>query len=409
MGSQANYIKSNIKYLHIIRGFAAFFVVLAHAKWPFWIGGTAYFAENKFGELSIIDKVGSVLALLSSNGTAMVIVFFVLSGFMISYSYAKNNWSYKDFLVNRSLRIYVPYIISMFLAGLVLYIAGSTTDTLFINNPKDYNSNVELAFKEGFNLENFLITLGFYRIEANYFGFNYVYWSLLYEAIFYLLFPLIFRNIKTFFIISLLLHPLHFFINLAEMPYFLVFFFTKFLLYFTSGVLLFKALQNDRFFQYNHPLLSKKSLTLLLLGVCLGGIIGIGLVLNKSISFLFSILFAAIWVFYLLKYGAGKSLLAKVMIFLGKVSYSLYLIHVPLLLLFYTVLYKVFHFSIYQSPWVHMLFALLTLPFAYLFYQGIEVYSMKLIEKHKRKIQNKEDNTPVNDIPLPAEISIDRN
>src|ERR1700738_226261 len=121
----------NIKFLHIIRGFAAFYVLLAHAKWPFWVGGATFFHNTPFRQLGLADKLGSVFALCSSNGTAMVIVFFVLSGFIITHSYNRNKWKYKEFIVNRCLRIYIPYIASVILAGALLLISYKLASPVF--------------------------------------------------------------------------------------------------------------------------------------------------------------------------------------------------------------------------------------------------------------------------------------
>lgn len=44
--------KKRLNNLHAIRGWAAFLVVIAHAKYPFWSGGTEYlekFPRNTWG------------------------------------------------------------------------------------------------------------------------------------------------------------------------------------------------------------------------------------------------------------------------------------------------------------------------------------------------------------------------
>ena len=211
----------NIRYLHIIRGFAAFFVLLAHAKWPFWIGGRAFLAQTSFWELNLPDKIGFAFALLSSNGTAMVVMFYVLSGFIISHSYAKNKWSYKQFMINRSLRIYIPYIASALMAGAILFFAYQLASPLFDTPVKDYHERVAIAYSEGLSFPNFFKTLFFIKEErVNYFGFNYVYWSLLYEMIFYLLFPILLKYLNYIFLVTALLFPLHIFYQpLPEINY----------------------------------------------------------------------------------------------------------------------------------------------------------------------------------------------
>ncbi len=48
-----NPVLSNIKYLHIVRGLAAFLVVFYHAKFVFWVGGTIY--SKEVGLHSLLD------------------------------------------------------------------------------------------------------------------------------------------------------------------------------------------------------------------------------------------------------------------------------------------------------------------------------------------------------------------
>jgi peptidoglycan/LPS O-acetylase OafA/YrhL len=183
----------HIRYLHIIRGFAAFFVLLAHAKWPFWIGGSAFFQSQSLQEISTADKLGGALALLSSNGSAMVVIFYVLSGFIVTHSYQKNKWTYKQFLINRSLRIYIPYLASALLAGGLFYLSYKLAAPVFEDPIKDYHQRVNVAYHEGLNFTNFIKTFFFIKTErVNYFGFNYVYWSLIFVILFYIFLPFFF-------------------------------------------------------------------------------------------------------------------------------------------------------------------------------------------------------------------------
>ena len=236
----------NIRYLHIIRGFAAFFVLLAHSKWPFWIGGTAFLKQTSFWELSIIDKLGMAIALLSSNGTAMVVIFYVLSGFIIAHSYEKNKWTYRQFLVNRSLRIYIPYVASALLAGVLLIASYKLASPLFDAPVKDYHQRVMSSYTQGLNFTNFLKTLFFIKVErVNYFGFNYVYWSLLYEMIFYLIFPLLLKHLKYFFLAAAIIFPIHIFYQpLPEINYWYLYL-TEYLFYFLSGIYLYRFIIHD--------------------------------------------------------------------------------------------------------------------------------------------------------------------
>jgi peptidoglycan/LPS O-acetylase OafA/YrhL len=380
----------NIKYLHIIRGFAAFLVLLAHAKWPFWIGGTAFLKQTSFWELSVLDKAGLAFALLSSNGTAMVIIFYVLSGFIIAHSFSKNKWSYKQFIINRSLRIYIPYIASALIAGLLLVISYRLAAVLFESPVKDYHQRVMIAYSSGLNLTNFIKTLFFFKTErVNYFGFNYVYWSLLYEMIFYLVFPLLLKYLKYIFVATLVIYPLHIFYQpLPEIDYWYLYL-TEYLFYFLSGIYLYRFVISGKLDFYKGSVWLKKYVLLAIVGLSFFSAELIGFSSYKSISFLAATVMSLSWMIYLLLYGVKNGFFTRVFMFLGKISYSLYLIHVPLLLFFYSLVFYFFSIDSYSSPWVYLFFALMTIPLAYVFYYLFEKLSFSLIEAHKKKIKQK--------------------
>jgi peptidoglycan/LPS O-acetylase OafA/YrhL len=380
----------NIKYLHIIRGFAAFFVLLAHAKWPFWIGGTAFLKQTSFWELSVLDKAGLAFALLSSNGTAMVIIFYVLSGFIIAHSFSKNKWSYKQFIINRSLRIYIPYIASALIAGLLLVASYRLAAVLFESPVKDYHQRVMTAYSSGLNLTNFIKTFFFFKTErVNYFGFNYVYWSLLYEMIFYLVFPLLLKYLKYIFVATLVIYPVHIFYQpLPEIDYWYLYL-TEYLFYFLSGIYLYRFVISGKLDFYKGSVWLKKYVLLVLILLSFFSAELIGFSSYKSISFLAATVMSLSWMIYLLLYGAKNGYFTKLFMFLGKISYSLYLIHVPLLLFFYSLVFYFFSIDSYSSPWVYLFFALMTIPLAYVFYYLFEKLSFSLIEVHKKKIKQK--------------------
>ena len=380
----------NIKYLHIIRGFAAFFVLLAHAKWPFWIGGTAFLQQTSFWELSVLNKIGLAFALLSSNGTAMVIIFYVLSGFIIAHSFSKNKWSYKQFIINRSLRIYIPYIASALVAGLLLVVSYRLASVLFDSPGKDYHQRVKIAYSSGLNLTNFLKTVFFFKTErVNYFGFNYVYWSLLYEMIFYLVFPLLLKYLKYIFLATLVIYPVHIFYQpLPEIDYWYLYL-TEYLFYFLSGIYLYRFVVSGKLDFYKGSIWLKKYVLLLVILLAFFSAELIGFSSYKSISFLAATVMSLSWMIYLLLYGVKNGFFTRVFMFLGKISYSLYLIHVPLLLVFYSFVFYFFSIASYTSPWVYLFFALITIPLAYGFYYLFEKLSFNLIEAHKRRIKQK--------------------
>lgn len=85
----------SLDLIQIYRGLAALMVVIFH----FWIH-MAHFFDNEFTSVRKITNLGAY----------GVDFFFVLSGFIISYSYINKDISIKKYLTNRYLRIYLPYI-----------------------------------------------------------------------------------------------------------------------------------------------------------------------------------------------------------------------------------------------------------------------------------------------------------
>ena len=100
MSQQLNYKSGRIHYLDSIRGIAALLVVVSHFigwKWA--------------------DTLQFKLASFIFNGTEAVSFFFVLSGFVLSYSYVNSSRKVKPFqyLYRRVLRLYPAYIITILL------------------------------------------------------------------------------------------------------------------------------------------------------------------------------------------------------------------------------------------------------------------------------------------------------
>lgn len=375
--------KNNIQGLHIIRGLAALMVAIAHSKWPFWVGGTAFLQGKSFGELGLSDKIGFGLAMLSSNGTAMVIIFFVLSGFLITYSFSNNKWSYKEFLMNRAIRIYTPFFASMLLAWGLLIVVFKMSPGLFQHSSDDFNNGVYVAYSQGLTASNLIKTLFFIRSDANYLGFNFVYWSLLYESMFYILAPLLIRYYFTFSILAILLFPLQFYLSLDEMNFFYVHFFTRYLLFFMMGIWLFKYLSAGKL---NLRFGGAKFFILLLVFLFIISVV-VSLTFNKRFSFLFAGILATFSIYYVIKFEVKSKILNRGLIWLGEISYSLYLIHIPLYILFYSLAYCLFKAYKYHSPWVHYLPVLFVLPVAAAFYYLIEEKSLRLIKKRKKHFQ----------------------
>ena len=88
--------------------------------------------------------------MLSADGLQMVIAFFVLSGFFIAYSFDKNKQNlFSDFYIGRVIRIYFPFIASVFLGLAVLYLISLFSPTVYhIQNNNEFNERLIAAYHD---------------------------------------------------------------------------------------------------------------------------------------------------------------------------------------------------------------------------------------------------------------------
>lgn len=148
-----------IEQLDSLRGIAAFIVMIGHYSVLF-----LEFRNFKF------------LNLLFSSGSSAVSLFFVLSGFVLSISVVNNkNNSYFVFLIKRFFRLYIPYILSVFLAMFCYYIF-SKSNIMFVADEwsnKIWHTPISLKL-----LCDYLLFFGSFENGI----FNPVYWSLVMEG-----------------------------------------------------------------------------------------------------------------------------------------------------------------------------------------------------------------------------------
>lgn len=268
-------------------------------------------------------------------------IFFVISGFLITgiiiTEIQQNSFSLKQFYTRRIKRIYPAFITVM---ALVSFIASA----IFIYN--DFNKlrkTIELAIAF---LSNFYLglTQGYFDLSANENPVLHI-WSLAVEEQYYLIFPLIlilaykkFREVKVLFIITLIL----FFILLAT-SFVSANFYKEVLhqpnIYYLSN-LRFPELLVGSLLAIYHNLSNKVQLSkqvnnilailstlLLLLFSCL-------FLMNNNIAFIPGItlilpcIFTALIIHTTSQNNIVKLCLSnKAIVFIGKISYSLYLYH----------------------------------------------------------------------------------
>ncbi|MFT3981655.1 MAG: acyltransferase [Ferruginibacter sp.] len=334
-----------------------------------WAGGTLW--KTEVGFHSFTDYILFGIDMLSSCGEQCVLVFFLLSGFVIYHSFQHSDRSLKHFFIIRGLRIYIPYIVSLIIALLVLYYAVKLNSGIAVSGVREYNTRLLTAYNE-IGWPNILKTIFF--IKGNeYAGLNFVYWSLLHEAIFYILFPLYFYAGKRYRLVLLLLYLLAYVILKSPFFYFQLFFLCGMFLYdyYSKSRELF--LKNTRLY-----------LPLILMLYC-----GINLLIKFSLQHVANVaaLILAVLAFdYLL---SGKQKINKFFIGLADMSFSLYLNHLWVLLICYCVAVQYFGTLIIFQRYPYYIGVLVALPVCWLLYLLVEKKSLILINKVKARWKKK--------------------
>jgi peptidoglycan/LPS O-acetylase OafA/YrhL len=108
-----------------LRGVAALIVVFAHAMLTqpfFW---TLHFGPHTSPRTAIETWIADTPFRLLWSGSAPVILFFVLSGFVLTLPWAGGRQlPYGKYLISRFCRIYLPYLAAMIFAAIFAYLLG---------------------------------------------------------------------------------------------------------------------------------------------------------------------------------------------------------------------------------------------------------------------------------------------
>jgi peptidoglycan/LPS O-acetylase OafA/YrhL len=170
--------------LDLMRAVAACAVMFGHLR-------TLFFVD--FQHLASKSWPFEVLYFLTGFGHQAVMVFFVLSGFLISTSVIRNHilgeWSWREYAINRATRLYVVLIPGLLL-GLLWDTLGSrlsAANGLYSHALLDLGYAVPL---QNLTIANFFGNLFFLQtILCHTFGSNGPLWSLSNEFWYYVLFP----------------------------------------------------------------------------------------------------------------------------------------------------------------------------------------------------------------------------
>ncbi len=100
----------NIKNIHIIRGIASLIVVIYHSKFVLWAGGSEY--TKIVGLHGLTDYALFGLDMLSSCGKQSVVLFFLLSAFVITHSFTKRaRLPFREDQSNQNYIVCVVYLV----------------------------------------------------------------------------------------------------------------------------------------------------------------------------------------------------------------------------------------------------------------------------------------------------------
>lgn len=319
--------RKRIIELDIFRGLAAFIVVLFHYTYKY---------EEIF-ESHVMDFY------IFNYGHYGVQLFFIISGFVIFMTVERSK-SHMDFLKRRFIRLYPTFWLCMLFTFAV---------TSFAEIPRFERSLSDL-------LANFTMIpgiLGYKSIDG-------VYWSLQVELIFYgiMFLVLLLKQIKNIVLILYMWFAIGWLDFLFQIRFLNVFFITEHCNLFIAGIAFYKIWKDEiRGFSKYHILI----LISLMYGFAKN-------VESGLVTFTFFCLF------FMLIYGKISFLsslrMSKLALFLGKISYALYLIHqfIGLILIYYL------------SEYVQNYFLLLIIPI------GINIFLAWLItDKFESTVQLK--------------------
>lgn len=368
----------NLRQLHIIRGIAALYVAIGHSKVILWSGGTEYLAQFPRVSWDVFDYVLFSIDMLSSSAREFVIVFFVLSGFFIAYSFQKNRWKSKDFFINRLVRLVPPYLFSVIVSIAVFLGIAHFAGLLF---EQDFGRAINVRMIKSFNELNLetVIRSVFFLPNNDYIAGNFSYWSLIQEWFFYLAIPFLIHRKNASLLVSIGLFIIGAFWMSGLKDPFSKFFF-QFAIFFFAGVRFFNFIQNQDWKTWLPNRIASYCIMFgfLFLTIALGAFD-----LNPW-SVISAAFLTMVAIMVLLHYPIKLKPIYNAGVFLGDISYTLYIMHLPILYAIYAILYRVTEQHIFYTR-IYWLALPIVLIISYLAYQLVELRTLLWIKKLKKR------------------------
>ncbi|HBE20255.1 MAG TPA: hypothetical protein DEG17_07860 [Cyanobacteria bacterium UBA11149] len=193
LGLGKDKLSPNLRSLDALRGILAVYVLFGHCRWLLWAGNSVWNQQDRpwWSDIIAIGSAGL------RYGHEAVMVFFVLSGFFIhlrvSDRLAKREniqFNFIQFLQRRCYRLIPPYILALILTVSLDLVGRFYYPTLYSGLTGDPLLDDNFVRKE-FSLVSVIPALLMLPSSLGKdFGTNGPLWSLAYEVIYYLLYPL---------------------------------------------------------------------------------------------------------------------------------------------------------------------------------------------------------------------------
>jgi peptidoglycan/LPS O-acetylase OafA/YrhL len=172
-------------HLDMMRGLAAVAVLVSHLRHLFLVDYSMLSSNRRGPALALIY-------FLTALGHQAVIIFFVLSGFLIAGSVIKaaldGSWSWQLYLINRTSRLYVVLIPALFLGLSLDRIGIALGGGIYSGHLHNHVIDFSVIQRSGW-LDLVGNALFLQDIWVRPFGSNAALWSLSYEFWYYLIFP----------------------------------------------------------------------------------------------------------------------------------------------------------------------------------------------------------------------------
>jgi peptidoglycan/LPS O-acetylase OafA/YrhL len=186
--------QSKLLFLDGMRGLAALYVMIGHARWLLWEGYQNFNIHPN--DYSLIDKALMYFFSLFKWGHEFVLLFFVLSGFVIHYGYCSKlkldkaaSLNFAQYFSRRTRRIYPPFLLALLLTFALDY-AGQMLNYSIYTGSSPYELMNTHVGNTSHDLKTLIGNVFFlYKDYVPIFGSNGPTWSLKFEWWFYMFYP----------------------------------------------------------------------------------------------------------------------------------------------------------------------------------------------------------------------------